>query len=751
MIRAAAALEAARLVGHRARAIAHPLDRGTWDALDAADVVLAKGGSYLYSNGALRSRIFLWRMRYLLGLSTAMGRAPALMGVTVGPLQSRGTRRDVRATLTRCRQVYVRENLSAVYLARIGVGVARASDMAFLLEPPTPGVRLTAPPPLVALTIRALPFAHSGSPDAARRRFSAAIRDTLTSLLESDPQLRIVLVVQVAADAAPSRAAVRGLSYPEDRLSIAHATTPDELMPIYARATVLVATRLHSTIFAALVGTPSIHIVSDPHKGYGISQDLGLSRWCVAADELDHRSLTSLINQLITDRDTVSPMVVERVAGLRHDAQVALADALARRETPSDVKSVASCARLRVGRIGHRGVSRGIPDRVTGRRPPGVARAVRRVRLRLGAVPDCEPAAVGLRPRLCRPHGTSRTAGRPRCRLPSPEASRHRWTRHRWRRRVRTCCNSTSGGNYTPAATAGLVAGCVFGLFQTSMSRLQAHQRFRDFGRMVAIYNLVALAVTVVLLALGVTSAAVLLTAYAVSGTPWVWRLRRFAHTGRTRATRTGFVRHSRWLVASSLVYGLALRAELFLATLFLTAGAFATYAAPARMFALVEFTMATMGAVLLPNAAGLSSSAELEAYVRRGVSVTLGCALVGGVVALERAPLANTLIGSSYHAAGLVPVFCLAAVVMSSYTSLKYLLFTARMPGHFAAVNTTMLIVKIVAGVILIPLFGAVGAAWSVVAAYTVSTCVITLLVRNLRPQLTARTRAAGVASGAR
>ena len=205
-----------------------------------------------------------------------------------------------------------------------------------------------------------------------------------------------------------------------------------------------------------------------------------------------------------------------------------------------------------------------------------------------------------------------------------------------------------------------------------------------------------------------------------------VARSRHFAHTGRTRATRTAFVLHSRWLVASSLVYGLALRAELFLATLLLTAGAFATYAAPARLFAIVEFTMATMGAVLLPDAAGLSSSAEIKAYVRRGVSVTLGFALVGGVVALERAPLADTLLGSNYHAAGLVPVFCLAAVVMSSYTSLKYLLFTARMPGHFAAVNTTMLIMKIVAGVILIPLFGAVGAAWSVVAAYTVSTCVI-------------------------
>ena len=226
MIRAAAALGAARLAGHRARAIAHPHDRRTWDALAAADVVLAKGGSYLYSNGSLRNRIFLWRKGYLLTLSSAMGRAPALMGVTVGPLLSHGARRDVRETLARCRRVYVRESLSAEYLAGIGLDVTRASDMAFLLEPPTSAMNRTARAPLIALTIRPLPFAHSSSPDASRRRFSAAIRQTLASLLESDPRLRVVLVVQVAADAEPSRAVVRGLSYPEDRLSIAHATHP---------------------------------------------------------------------------------------------------------------------------------------------------------------------------------------------------------------------------------------------------------------------------------------------------------------------------------------------------------------------------------------------------------------------------------------------------------------------------------------------------------------------------------------------
>lgn len=297
-----------------------------------------------------------------------------------------------------------------------------------------------------------------------------------------------------------------------------------------------------------------------------------------------------------------------------------------------------------------------------------------------------------------------------------------------------------AGHLYAPAALAGLAAGCVYGLFQTNVSRLQAYQRFRQFGRTVAIYNLGALVATLALLAIGTDDAPLLLAAYAVAGLPWLLRLRSFANVRPTAPTRTRFFRHSRWLVASSLVYGLALRAELFIATVFLTAAAFATYAAPARMFALVEFTMATMGAVLLPDAARLSSEIELRAYVRRGIGVTFTFMMAAGVITVVREPLAAAVLGSRYHAAGLVPVLCLAAIVMSAYTSLKFLLFTARKPGHFAAVNLTLLVVKVVAGLILIPSFGPSGAAWSVVAAYTASTCVIVVLVRGLRPALAGR-----------
>ncbi len=295
-------------------------------------VVLAKGGSYLYSHGGLRGRAFVWRMLYLLTLSQALGHATCVMGVTVGPLQGRGARRAVGDTLSKCRRVYLREKLSENYVAATMRGlpstVARATDMAFLLEPSRPP-SVTAHQPVVAVTIRVLPFAHSDAPVAAREHFHAVMLDALAHLLSANQRLQIVLVIQVAGDAEPSRAMLAGLSVFGDRVTIAQAGHPDDLMRIYDQASVLVATRLHSTIFAALSGTPSVHIVSDVHKGFGIAADLGLDRWCIAADAVDCPTLTAHIAALMDGREAITAGLHERVTALRRSAESALDEALA--------------------------------------------------------------------------------------------------------------------------------------------------------------------------------------------------------------------------------------------------------------------------------------------------------------------------------------------------------------------------------------------------------------------------------------
>ena len=332
LTRSAAALVCARLVGGRARRIAHPDDRPVWDALSTADVVLAKGGSYLYSHGGFRGGMFVWRMLYLLRLSRALGHATVLMGVSVGPVHGRTARRMMRTALATCRRIYVRERLSAAYLdgalGHLDSEIERTADMAFLLDPPHSPPGLAGAEPVIALTIRALPFSHRRTQEAERARLSDVISDTLAELLEADKLLRIMIVVQVVGDMEPSTAIRDRLSRFKDRVTVVEAPGPAQLVSVYQQANVLLATRLHSTIFAALAGTPSVHIVSDTHKGLGISDDLGLRDWCVDADSIEREALTAQITSLMGARAAVSREMFEQIRALRHSAQSALNDGL---------------------------------------------------------------------------------------------------------------------------------------------------------------------------------------------------------------------------------------------------------------------------------------------------------------------------------------------------------------------------------------------------------------------------------------
>ena len=217
------------------------------------------------------------------------------------------------------------------------------------------------------------------------------------------------------------------MPYPEDRLSITQATHPDEPdadLPASDRARRNPAS-LHDLCRAG----------RHPEHPYRVRPSQGLRHlkrsWAETMVRRRRRTRPSVadVADFPANRRPRRRLADRRGAGGRRCAAKPTPRSQRRwpggRETPGDVITAASCARLRVGWFGHRGVSRRIPGRIARGRPRGVARTVRRVRLRLGVVPDCEPVAVGVRSRLRRPHGTRRAGCRPRRRVPPHEGSWH--------------------------------------------------------------------------------------------------------------------------------------------------------------------------------------------------------------------------------------------------------------------------------------------------------------------------------------
>jgi O-antigen/teichoic acid export membrane protein len=284
---------------------------------------------------------------------------------------------------------------------------------------------------------------------------------------------------------------------------------------------------------------------------------------------------------------------------------------------------------------------------------------------------------------------------------------------------------------------AGL-AGAAWSVLQSNLSSYRAHREFGRFALWTAAFNAAVAILVVILVALDVHSPTAFLSCYLVTGLSAAALLAFLDgehSTSGTRDDQRRIIRHSRWLIVSSVLFSIGDRVELLIAAGFLTTFELGVYAAPARLFGLFSFFLSSMGTVLLPHASRLRDYGAFRSYVWRSLLLTGGVAAVAAIVAAAAQPLTALVLGPSYiSAAGIVPVFCISAVLLSAQATLMYLLFTVGRPGAFALLNFLVLASKLAAAFVLIPLAGAEGAAWSLVISYAVGAIFIALFVRASR-----------------
>jgi polysaccharide pyruvyl transferase WcaK-like protein len=292
------------------------------EALQEADLVVAKGGSYLFSYPGARQALFAARMVHSLRVAKNVQTPSAVLGTSLGPVQ-RAMRRYFAATLGSCRAVVTREELSYVF-ARDQLGLSNARrgvDMAFALydEERRGGDRAG-----IAMTPRELPF----EPPAARERYEAAVV-AMVDKLQAATGERFHFAVQVDRDRALCERLAARVARPED-VEVAHVDSlalPD-LIAWYGTRQLLVATRLHSVILAALSHTPSVILECDPPKMIGISEQLGLADWRLPAGSAEIDELPSFALKCYESRDVKQQTFAGRLQGLAAEARKQAVDVL---------------------------------------------------------------------------------------------------------------------------------------------------------------------------------------------------------------------------------------------------------------------------------------------------------------------------------------------------------------------------------------------------------------------------------------
>ena len=337
----------------------NPLRRGALEALYDADVVIVFGGGHLYARRRFNIAFaWLW-----LGLSLAplMGKPLVFLPQSFGPLPSRLQQAMLRWLLRRSAFVAARELHSLSLLAAIGVRrpVLLLPDMAFseagaevstslpgrpgastslpdrpggptaLTGRPETGMRAPLPEldallatgdALVGLTLMDWQTQNPGFVNQAR------YEDAVLALLRhvAARGARVAIFAQCTGPTAGQddriiarRVAARAYAEQLPVVFVDRALGPEQLRDAYARLDALVATRMHSAIFALGNGVPCLAI-GYLHKSIGIMELLGLQRYVLAIDTLDTPALLARFDELWDRRSEVRRRLAERIPAVRH-------------------------------------------------------------------------------------------------------------------------------------------------------------------------------------------------------------------------------------------------------------------------------------------------------------------------------------------------------------------------------------------------------------------------------------------------
>jgi colanic acid/amylovoran biosynthesis protein len=344
LIRAELFVWAQRAIGDRALMLVPREDREFFRTIAKADVVVAKGGSYLHSLGGLGEVIYLWRMLYPLRAAHAYRRKTVLLGVSFGERYSILTKVMIRTALRSRVQIYVREPLSLEFaqseLGIHGEDLKLIPDLAFLTVNETSdrhagtstgaGVRperQAGDDLRIGVTVRYSRFPDA-SPALALERYKQALERVLGDLLQAHPRARVIFIPQVLEDIPLARDIAGALECPDRVEAIDADLSLDELLALYAQLDVLIGTRLHSIILAAVTGIPFVHIVVERSKSYGTLEMLSMEGAGVPYDGITDSALMGAAQHAIANRDEISERLRVRVEEHRSTLKEILANYL---------------------------------------------------------------------------------------------------------------------------------------------------------------------------------------------------------------------------------------------------------------------------------------------------------------------------------------------------------------------------------------------------------------------------------------
>jgi len=267
-------------------------------------------------------------------------------------------------------------------------------------------------------------------------------------------------------------------------------------------------------------------------------------------------------------------------------------------------------------------------------------------------------------------------------------------------------------------AFAGGVATTFMGLAQTWH---QAHQRFFKYVVPELVNSVLRFAIVLPLFLFRVRDVTYVFIAYVVAcliatGAAW-WRLpRERIFAPREPGMMRPFYDFAKWVFLASLFTSLAQRFDiLILGAYKMPQEAVGNYGAALNLTLLGDLLVISFYQVLLPKASHIRDAEQLAAFLRRFLLPVVLCIIAVSPLIIASGYIVRIVFGDAFAETGrLFPILFAGALASLGSVPAATALYGLGRPRAIAVIEGFRLLLTLVSGVCVVPLYGVIGMAWA-------------------------------------
>ena len=282
------------------------------EVLKKSDLVVVKGGQFIYNDKEdLRGNIFLWRTLQPIKIALKLQKRVVILGQSIGGFASAKSEKYAITQLSLCEKILVREQLSRNLLAKYELKNTKIiPDMAFNININKSEEPFDINKEILGITVVNWSFPNSKNVEQSKQEY---VDNLLFGIKMACKELNLfpVFIPQVTvkhhgkSDLDLIKIITNKLE--ESKLNYKIITkdyNASEMVYLYSKCKLLIGTRLHSCILAAVAKTPVIAIRYQGYKTQGVMKMLGSSKYAHDIYNLNGQELLSIYFEIIANHQS---------------------------------------------------------------------------------------------------------------------------------------------------------------------------------------------------------------------------------------------------------------------------------------------------------------------------------------------------------------------------------------------------------------------------------------------------------------